>query len=491
MRWAALLLLACVCAAEVGRLGHRAEALDWGDYGCAPVAAAQVEGAARTSSGTVVHVPGTRPACSIRLAIHVDGQPPDVAWQRFVDRLFEHFDQDRDGSLSRAEAAHMPPLPLAGRQELTIDYATLDRNGKGAATKSDLAAFCRDGGFVPVVVVVEAASDDDRRLAALFARVLGLGPDGRVTTAALRRLVDSLRSSDLNDDEVWEASELLASAPAHVAQQVGTPGAVRNDDTAATLRLFLGSKADASLSQEKPVAEPLLVLTKQVAGTCRLNGPQGRWSATFRPALDSPDLRSSAQFLAAQFQAALGAAPTLAKAHVDADPLLGALRSLFPYADRNQDSALSPAELTGYLELIELAAAAQVWITVRDFGGNLFPALDADGDGRLSCRELTGAPHVLAGAEVESPVLPRQLELSFRALQSRRWGGVAIPGYKRSPQPDASVSAGPRWFRAQDVNRDGVVSRREFVSTPELFRHLDKDGDGLISPPEALGDAKP
>ena len=36
-----------------------------------------------------------------------------------------------------------------------------------------------------------------------------------------------------------------------------------------------------------------------------------------------------------------------------------------------------------------------------------------------------------------------------------------------------------------DRNGDGDVSRREFLGTPEEFKKLDLDGDGLISREEA------
>src|SRR5262249_60952119 len=53
------------------------------------------------------------------------------------------------------------------------------------------------------------------------------------------------------------------------------------------------------------------------------------------------------------------------------------------------------------------------------------------------------------------------------------------------------LKEGPTWFRKMDRNRDGDVSRREFLGTDEEFRRLDTDGDGLISLEEAIrGDAE-
>ena len=43
----------------------------------------------------------------------------------------------------------------------------------------------------------------------------------------------------------------------------------------------------------------------------------------------------------------------------------------------------------------------------------------------------------------------------------------------------------PAWFARMDRNGDGDVSRHEFLGPTELFRKLDRDGDGLLGPDEA------
>ena len=54
----------------------------------------------------------------------------------------------------------------------------------------------------------------------------------------------------------------------------------------------------------------------------------------------------------------------------------------------------------------------------------------------------------------------------------------------------SGAGAGPLWFRKMDRNRDGDVSRREFLGTDSEFRKIDTDGDGLISLEEAMAAEK-
>jgi Ca2+-binding EF-hand superfamily protein len=56
---------------------------------------------------------------------------------------------------------------------------------------------------------------------------------------------------------------------------------------------------------------------------------------------------------------------------------------------------------------------------------------------------------------------------------------------------DDELLDGPRWFKRMDRNRDGDLSRREFLGPLETFTQFDQDKDGLISVEEVedLSDA--
>jgi Ca2+-binding EF-hand superfamily protein len=89
---------------------------------------------------------------------------------------------------------------------------------------------------------------------------------------------------------------------------------------------------------------------------------------------------------------------------------------------------------------------------------------------------------------IERSELPRQFRLSvshgpsngqFGYAQVVNFRGMASQGYN-------TVSKGPAWFQKMDRNKDGDVSRREFLGSLEEFKLIDEDGDGLISVDEAI-----
>lgn len=437
--------------------------------------------------GPVLLFPGVSTTCRMKLEVLLDGASPEVAWNDFLDRLFDYFDREHDDSLSQAEVSRMFPLPLPGRKELLLTLKKLDADGNGTVSRAELKSFCRSNGFAPIVVVTEGPSADDLRLGESLLGWLDTDADGKLTRAELGRAPLLLRKLDLNEDEFLDVAELLASAPP--ARRAGQPlvRLMQADAPAdVVLRLNFTAKA-APVTLEGPGAGSLcLVDSSSPSRRNQLHARDGHWSAGFRLVRTLPDARSAGEFLAAQLQASLGDREALPKMEMEQDPSLHGLRELFPFADQNGDNRLSLAELQRYFDLVEQGVRAQVWIKVMERARNPFLLLDTDGDGRLSYQELARAADVLGKDRTEANSLPWQVELSFSGSLAPSWGGVKIPVTASRLRRDIGGPApAPRWFQALDRNRDGVLSPSEFLGPPELFRRYDADGDGVISPQEA------
>jgi Ca2+-binding EF-hand superfamily protein len=216
--------------------------------------------------------------------------------------------------------------------------------------------------------------------------------------------------------------------------------------------------------------------------------------------LDTDDIGTFTAVVRQQYSALFAGADKdgngyLDKKEADASPQF---KNLFEAMDRNGDGKLTEKEMLDYLDhyakMRDKATSSCISLILRDQSRGLFDLLDLDGDGRLSIREMRGAVRLLSELDREGKGyltredVPRTYQMTFRQ-GSEGAGGLQVVAFKAlmggGLYKKERQGVGPEWFRKMDRNRDGDVSRKEFLFSDELFRKIDADGDGLISVEEA------
>jgi Ca2+-binding EF-hand superfamily protein len=170
-------------------------------------------------------------------------------------------------------------------------------------------------------------------------------------------------------------------------------------------------------------------------------------------------------------------------------------RGLFSFFDTDGDGKIFEKELQAALAEVDAiassAARGMVSIDLNEASRGLFGLIDANNDGRISIRELRAMPQLperLGLKKDDSMALgdiPRRFEAPLSLGMTRELGPRLTPRFPNGLIRQSQPQPGPTWFHKMDRNRDGDVSRREFLGTEEDFRKLDLDGDGLISLQEA------
>lgn len=161
--------------------------------------------------------------------------------------------------------------------------------------------------------------------------------------------------------------------------------------------------------------------------------------------------------------------------------------------DKNKDEMLFVEELTDFLIKDTAEVQNQVVMTVANDGKSLFEILDTDLDRRLSPRELQNSIQRVKDYDGNRDQALDHSELKGHFKITFELGKPEL--FKFVPRTDAMSMQqnmmiprtvnGPRWFQRMDRNRDGDLSRREFLFDPALFDQYDTNQDQLISPAEA------
>ncbi len=162
----------------------------------------------------------------------------------------------------------------------------------------------------------------------------------------------------------------------------------------------------------------------------------------------------------------------------------------FAAIDADGNDRVFADEIADFLQRQQAAALSQIHARADDRDDAVFAALDADGDGLLGTREISGAASRLASYDHDGDgrIVPNELPVSMLVVISRGQPPTesALPPATISAAALTTGSDAPRWFQQMDANGDGEISRREFLGTTAQFELLDENRDGFVTAQEAI-----
>lgn len=429
------------------------------------------------------------------VAASFGGPKPEPPVDVVARSIFGLLDTGKDGKLTRERLADAPKL-LAAKDEDQDEMVT----GRELAPESggdlgDIAALIAMGAggrqstatstrtLVPITTPNEVPADLVKRLQERYARSIGDDEEKAITAASIGLDKAVFGKLDANSDGKLSAEEL----PAFVKRGPDLAVVLRRNKE--TTRFEVATDGPSALAGQLWPRDNTALLD---LGVTRLD-VRGNDDADADPISGIARQQIGGQFRSADVngdgfvdEAEAGNSRTL--------------KGLFKMLDRTGAGKVSEKDLQGFIdhtrELQQRAADACVTLELTDVSRGLFDLLDTDRDGRLGTREMRRAPELLASFDragkgyLTKDDLPHTYRLEVRRgpLSRGGLGGAAAflrylaPPSKTEPE---SAREGPTWMRKMDRNRDGDISRREWLFSDETFRRIDTDRDGLIDPSEA------
>lgn len=288
--------------------------------------------------------------------------------------------------------------------------------------------------------------------------------DGDLTAESLRQASPVFESLDADNNGKVEQAEVLRlrKVPAHLELDVELGKETVGVKLKSASAGFETHKADG--------------------GIVSLGWPGSRLKAN---ATSTPDARDYYSQIGSSYLKQFDAN---ANGYLETTELAGNYKMLFDMWDLDEDGKVYGKEIIESYSQLALAQSTQVRASITYDGNALFPAVDENGDQRLSLREMRSASERLKpfdkneDGQITVEELPLNFSVNFAMGQNFVQQGQRVAAPQNNPPQKTDA---PDWFTKMDRNGDGDVTIKEFLGDKEQFQKLDTNQDGFIEPKEA------
>jgi Ca2+-binding EF-hand superfamily protein len=409
------------------------------------------------------------------------------------DALFNHLDRDNNGMLTKEELA----AAVSSLHRFDLDDNELIDPNELEPFSNPIAALTqnltRRGKYAPVPTVVELSADDPsmgpvRHLLKKYDKGTNdsvAAGDNRLGPGEFGIHPGDFAAADTDSDGELDSEELR-----RYLAKVGP-------DLELVVKLS-GNGSDATTIEASGSGAPALPPGVHVhrLSEADIEIAVGEVNLEFHADGGEQAVDAAKQYYAGQFRAAdKNNDKYLEKSEVNDHH--GPFAALFDMIDRDGDGKIYMKDVEEFVDRQSGAARSQMVLSVADQGRAIFAIVDLNRDRHLGVREIRNAVARVSSWDrngdglIGSDEIPHHYELSIGRGQITGVGMSSLrsPAAMMAPSP-APAADGPAWFRKMDRNRDGDISRREFLGPRAAFERLDADGDGLITAAEAAKPSK-